>query len=274
MTNSVNTNVQALIALQNFNKTTRELEEVEKRVSTGLRVADAVDDASSFSIAQGIRGDLKAYQAVSQGLANSKGLMTVTLAAATEISNLLQDIQGKVIQGMNPANTTAQQQILAADYSSLLNQIQTFINNANYNGRNLLSTTAASLNVIANIDGSTLTLRGQSAVQNELSNIQQNTSLGNVTAGFSALTVLNQFISAMNNSLGEIGADTRALEFQQVFIGILNDAQEVGLGSIVDADMARESARLQAVQVRQQLGAQTLGIANQAPQVLLGLFRN
>src|SRR5437870_5146177 len=107
--NSVNTNVQAQIALQFLNQTTRDLDQTQNRVSTGLRVSSAIDDASSFAIAQGIRGDLKAYSAVTQGLANGKGLATIALAAANSISDLLGDIQAKIVQGMNAANTTAQQ---------------------------------------------------------------------------------------------------------------------------------------------------------------------
>ena len=273
MTNSVNTNIGALVALQNLNRTNRELDAVQNKVSTGFRVANAVDDASSFAIAQGIRGDIKAYAAVSQSLANGKGVAEVALSALTSISDLAGDVQAKITQGANAGNTTAQQVILANDYSQLINQIQTFVNNAEFNGQNLLKTTATSVNIIANVDGSTITVRGQSAVQADLSGIQQNTSLGNVTAAFSALSLLNQFISTINTGLGELGADTRALNFQVDFVQVLSDAQEVGLGSIVDADLARESARLSALQTRQQLGVQTLGIANQAPQVLLGLFR-
>lgn len=271
MTNSVNTNVSALVALQNLNSTNRALDSVQNRVSTGLRITGAKDDASSFAIAQGIRGDLKAFSAVSQGIANAKGVMTVALAAATEISNLAGDIQAKVTQARNAANTTAQQTILNADFSQLVNQIQTFIANASYNGRNLLKTTAMSVNVIANIDGSTLILRSQSAVQQALSSLQV-VSLGSLTAAASAAVQIDSFISVVNTALGELGADSRALDFQANFIEIVTDAQEVGLGSIVDADLARESAKLQSLQVKQQLGVQTLGIANQRPQALLGLF--
>ena len=270
--NSVNTNVQAQIALQFLNQTTRDLDQAQNRVSTGLRVSSAIDDASSFAIAQGIRGDLKAYSAVTQGIANGKGVATIALAAANSISDLLGDIQAKIVQGMNAANTTAQQSILNADFQSLTTQINTFISNAVFNGRNLLSFSSSSVNVIANIDGTTLTLRSQSAFSVSSMALGAQ-ALTTTVAAYQALSSLALAEAAINLVLGQIGADTRTLSFQDQFVSQLSDATNVGLGSIVDADMAKESARLQALQVKQQLGVQTLNIANQRPNILQQLFK-
>lgn len=272
MSNSVNTNVGALVALQNLNRTNSELDKVQNRVSTGFRVANAVDDASSFGIAQGLRADVKAFRSVSQGIANAKGVAGVALSGLTSISDLAGDIKAKITEARNGGNTTAQQTILNNDFSQLVNQVQTFIANAEFNGRNLLKTTSTSVSVIANIDGSQLQIRQQSAVAGALVSLQAH-SVGSLTAAGSAAVQIDSFISVVNASLGELGADVRALDFQDDFISVLNDQTEVGLGSIVDADLARESARLTALQTRQQLGIQTLGIANQQPQTLLGLFR-
>ena len=270
--NSINTNTSALVALQALNSTNRELDKVQDRISTGLKVVGAVDDASSFSIAQGIRGDLKAYEAVSQGIANAKGVLTVAVAGATKISDLMADIKKKVIEGMNPANTSAQQQILAADYVQLINTISRLIENSSYNNRNLLSG-GVNIDVISNIDGSTLTVRGNDLATGQ-DTLATTTDLNSPANAALALVAVNEYISTVNSALGNLGADTRTVNFQDDFIGILNDATTTGLGDIVDADLAKESARLQAIQVKQQLGTQTLSIANQRPQVILSLFRN
>src|SRR5688500_4676910 len=161
--NSINTNIGAFVALQNLNQVNTKLERVQNRVSTGFKVASAVDDASSFAIAQGVRGNLEAYEAVSQGLANGRGVVAVTLAGATAISDLLGDIQKKITEGSNAGNSTEQQSILNTDFVNLVAQINTFITNATYNGRNLLSGFSTSINVLANIDGTTLTIRSNSA---------------------------------------------------------------------------------------------------------------
>ena len=270
--NSINTNIGAFVALQNLNSVNSRLDTVQNRVSTGLKVNSAVEDASSFAIAQGIRGNLKAYEAVSQGLANGRGVATVTLAGATAISDLLGDIQKKITEGQNAGNSTEQQSILNSDFSNLVSQINTFIRNATYNGRNLLSFGSSSLNVIGNVDGTTLTIRSNSAFSVTSTNLGAQ-QISSTVAATKALSILFTATASINQVLGNLGADTRTLNFQETFISKLSDAVSEGLGAIVDADLAKESSRLQALQVQQQLSVQTLNIANQKPSGLLSLFR-
>jgi flagellin len=270
--NSINTNIGAFVALQNLNSVNSRLDVVQNRVSTGLKVNSAVEDASSFAIAQGIRGNLKAYEAVSQGLANGRGVATVTLAGATAISDLLGDIQKKITEGQSAGNTTEQQSILNSDFSNLVSQINTFITNSTYNGRNLLSNASSSLNVIGNVDGTTLTIRSNSSFNPTSINLGAQ-QISSTVAATKALSALFLATASINQVLGNLGADTRSLNFQETFISKLSDATSEGLGAIVDADLAKESSRLQALQVQQQLSVQTLNIANQKPSGLLSLFR-
>jgi flagellin len=270
--NSINTNIGAFVALQNLNATNTKLDLVQNRVSTGLKVNSAIDDASSFAIAQGVRGNLKAYEAVSQGLANGRGVAAVTLAGATAISDLLGDVQKKITEGQNAGNSTEQQQILNADFLNLVTQVNTFITNATYNGKNLLSHLSTSINVIANVDGSVLTIRSNSAFSFQSSNLGAQ-NLSSTIGAFKALSSLFQATAVINQVLGNLGADTRTLNFQDDFVSKLTDAVSEGLGSIVDADLAKESSRLQALQVQQQLSIQTLNIANGNPRNLINLFQ-
>jgi len=270
--NSLNTNAGALVALQNLNVVNTKLDRVQDRVSTGLKVIGAVDNASSFAIAQGIRSDIKSYAAVSQGIANAKGTTGIALAGANSTSDLLGDIQGKITEGMNAGNTTQQQAILQADFSNLVNQINQFISSAAYNGRNLLSSGSTNANVISNIDGSTIAVRGNSQVT-AAATLLASQAITSTSTALLALSQINAARATVSTVLGNLGADTRTIVFQDDFITKVSDAQEVGLGSIVDADLAKESAKLQALQVQQQLSIQTLNIANQSPNTLLSLFR-
>jgi len=270
--NSLNTNIGALLALQNLSVVNRRLDSTQDRVSTGLKVVGAVDDASSFAIAQGIRSDLKSYAAVSQGIANAKGSSTIALAGTNAISDLLGDIQAKITEGMNAGNTTQQQSILQADFSNLVSQINQFISSAFYNGRNLLSSGSGNTNVISNIDGTTIALRGNSQIT-AAATLLASQSISSTSTALLALSQINAAKSTTSTILGNLGADTRTITFQDDFITKISDALEVGVGSIVDADLAKESARLQALQVQQQLSIQTLNIANQRPTVLLSLFQ-
>ena len=270
--NSVVTNSSAFVALRNFSNITRDLDITQNRVSTGLRVASAIDDSSNFAIAQGIRAELKALSAVGQGLNNTKGIGKVALAGATGVSNLLGDLRAKLTEMGNTGVTTAQRDILSSDFNDLMSQAGNFILNASFNGQNMLTDSAANINTLANLSNGTLTLGSQ-----DLQTTAQalaSASFSTATASQSAITTeFTSLETAVNNALGALGADVRALELQTDFLNDISDATEEGLGNIVDANMARESARLTALQVQQQLAVQTLSIVNQAPQTLLGLFR-
>ena len=272
--NSILTNPEALIALRNLERTNRTLATTQNRVSTGLKVTGAIDDASNFAIAQGIRGDIKALGAVVQGLNNAKGIAKVAIAGTTSISDLLQTVRQKLTELSNEGITTTQRAILSSDFQQLLSQAANFIDNAVFNGVNLLDTTGASPNVntLSNINGGTLTLTAQD-LRTQVGSLAA-VSLGSASSAQAVLaTQFSDLQSVVNTALGSLGAEARALELQTAFLEEITDATEEGLGNIVDADMARESARLTALQVRQQLGVQVLGIANQAPQILLGLFQ-
>jgi flagellin len=269
--NSINTNVGALVALRALAATNREMAVVQDRVATGLRVIGAKDNASTFAIAQGVRGDIKGISAVQQGLSQGKGAASVAISGATAISDLLIDLKAKILEGLNPANTTAQQAIISEDYTGLVAQVLNFVQKAEFNGQNLLQSGGVNLAVIADISGGALTVRAQdleSTVYSQL-NIQ---NLADTTSASAALVQVNVVINTVNTALGQLGADTRSLESQDTFLVSISDALEEGLGALVDADLAKESARLQALQVKQQLAVQTLSIANSSPQILLGLF--
>jgi|SaaInl4_135m_RNA_FD_contig_81_733987_length_1139_multi_10_in_0_out_0_2 flagellin len=269
--NSINTNLGALVALRNLNQTNSALRGVQDRVSTGFKVIGAKDNASSFAIAQGIRADIKATSAVQQGLNQGKGVASVAIAGATQISDLLGDVKAKIIEGLNPANTTAQQSILNTDYTGLVAQVLNYVQKAEFNGQNILESGGAALGVIADVDGGALTIRAQDLEGTAYSQLNAQT-LASTTAASAALTQVNVVITTVSVALGQLGADNRGLDLQENFLGSISDALTEGLSAIVDADLAQESARLQALQVKQQLGVQTLSIANGSPQTILGLF--
>lgn len=270
MLNSVNTNAGAMVALRNLTRTGESLARAQDRVSTGLKVIGAKDDASNFAIAQGIRADLKGYKAVEQALASAKGVGDVAIAAVTSISNVAQEMKRKCIEAMNEANTASQQQILAADFENLRNQMISIFKNATYNGKNLIDTGTTDHTVISALDGSTLTISCWSSIA-PLSPVINPVTTPALAAG--ALPAINALMDITGKVLGTMGAQVKAIEAQIRFNQIASDATTEGLGSLVDADLAQESAVLQSLQVKQQLGVQSLSIANAAPGILLSLFR-
>ena len=284
MSNSIVTNPEAFVALRNLERTNEKLSKTQERLSTGLKVTSATDDASNFAIAQGVRGDVRALGAITQGLNNSKGIGEIALAGVTAISDLLQDIRQKLTELANGGLTTAQRVIVKADFDKLMSQAYGFVSNSNFNGRNLLISNASNVNTISNLNGTNLTLTARSGASSGVTHLIRSLAAatlgttGAATDSENAQSVIiaqyNALETEINTSLGALGAEIRALKFQTDFLTTVNDSTEIGLGNIVDADLARESAELTALQVRQQLGVQVLGIANQQPQILLNLLGN
>jgi flagellin len=274
MSNSVNTNYGALVALQSLNRTNDQLLGVQKRVTTGFRVNDAVDDGAAFAVAQGIRSNIGSLNAVNQQLNVAKGTVGTALEAATQISNTLITIRSAATKLADANLSSDQRSQYNADLSRLVGEVTNFISNATFNGSNLLQSSGSVIQVIANVTGTqfTLTTNDLSASVRSLMTV----AFASAGAAGSALSASGTLASAENivsTFLNNVGGDSRRLNNQINFNAALLKASEEAVGYIVDADLAKESSRLSALQVRQQLGTQTLGIANQSPQVLLGLFR-
>jgi flagellin len=258
----------SLAALRSINAN---LNVAQKQLQTGYRVADASDDASTFSVAQGLRGDLQAYAAVQASLANGVGLGSVTQAALTGISDLVGNLQAKITQLADGSISASQRTIYTNDYNSLTSQISNFISQANYNSINLLSAGSASKTFLADVAASTLTLSSQSSVSAAFSTFN-GSSVASASEATLALASLTTFSNAVASSLGSNASESRSLTLQSTFTNSITDAITTGIGALVDADIGKASAAVQALQVRQQLAIQSLSIANQQPSRLLGLF--
>jgi len=272
--NSVNTNRQAVFALQSLNLTNSELSGVQKRVSTGYRVADAKDDGGAFAVAQAVRSDVAGVTAVGEQLGGVKGVLQTTFASLSVVSDTMKQVRATLTRLADGAINGDQRTQYNTQYELLKTQIGDFISDATYNGRTLLSTgTAAGGNItgIRNEGGGTFTIN---AVDGET--LELTSSPANATAAQAMIASGGEFdiIDArISTALNQFGASMQYVENQITYNSKKVDAMNEGLGALVDADLAKESSKLQALQTRQQLGIQTLGIANQGPQVLLSLFR-
>ena len=272
--NSVNTNVGSLVALQSLNTTQRYLAAIQKRVTTGNIVNDAIDNGASFAVAQRIRSDIAGLTAVNQQLGQGQGVVGIALQGATNISNTLQAARATVTRLADGNLASEQRNQYSQDLSRLVGEIQNFRDNAVFNGVNLLSSGAGNRSVIANANGNSITLRAQQITNAPINAIFLSGAAN--TSGDYQNVITQSFVtleSTVLNALNSLGGDYRRVTNQLVFNNNLITANTVGLGIVVDADLSEESARLQSIQVRQQLGVQTLGIANNNPQVILGLFR-
>jgi flagellin len=254
--NSVLTNSGAMVALRNMNSINNNLNTVQNRISTGLKVSGALDDASNFAIAQGIRGELKATGSVQQGLSGTMGVGKVALAGLTGVSNLLTDVRAKLTDLANGSIDSTQRTILKDDFDGLMSQAANFLNNAKFNGINMFASGAANVETIANLSGDTLQLTAQTDSLSDIETLAAET-IGDADE---AISVINGSFSTLqetvNKALAELGKEVRAMDLQSTFLTEVKDATAEGLGAIVDADLAAESARLTSLQVQQQLSQQ------------------
>ena len=276
MSVSVKTNQPALIALQNLNKTNDALGETQNRINTGLKISTARDNASIYAIAQKQRASISSLSAVTDSLNRATSISDVASAAGQSISDILNSMKQKVVAAMDPSLDTTSRGALNADYRSLLRQIQQVIQNAAFDGANILNgSLAGGLQFIANADANAyVTLSTQNmSLGGAIITMAATSSINTVTNATTILGQLNNSIINTNSALANIGAQSNQISSHNKFVAKLTDALTVGVGNLVDADMAAESARLQALQVQQQLGAQALSIANQSPQVILSLFK-
>jgi len=274
--NSVNTNSDAALALQNLNATNAQISTAQTEINTGLSISSAKDNGAVWAIAQGQRAQVASLSAVTQSIQRGVSAVDVALSAGQTVSDLLVQIKTKVLAASDTSLNTSARLALNNDFKSLLAQITTVTNNANFNGVNLLTNGAGNYTALANADAtSVITVKAE------------NLSVGGPNVGFSAtasfatatqaqgyISTVNLAIQNVSTALGALGTGSNALSAQLTFVGNLSATLNTGIGNLVDADMAQASAQLQALQTKQQLGVQALSIANGESSNLLSLFKN
>jgi flagellin len=276
MSLSVNTNSGALIALANLNQTSQQLQTAQNVVSTGLAVASAKDNGAIWAIAQGERATVGALDAVKSSLQTGQSIIDVANSAGTTVSNLLTQMEQKALAASDTSIDTASRLSLNADFVALRNQITSTVANATFNGVNLLDGSVTQITSLANTQGtSVLTTAAQKlTLGGGIITVTSTSTIGaSATGAGTVLSAVEASLSAVDNALASLGTASKALDTHLNFVSNLQDTLTTGVGNLVNADLAKESATLQALQTKQQLGIQALSIANTASSALLGLFR-
>jgi flagellin len=272
---SVNTNVGALVALQNLNATSQQLQVTQNRISTGLAVASAKDNGAIWAIAQNERAQVTALDAVTQSLQRGQSVVDVASSAGATVSDLLTQLKSKALAASDVSLDATSRAALNTDFIALRDQITKVVGTADFNGTNLINGTTTSLQALANAAGTTtLTVLGQNlSLGGSINTLTATSTIGTAAAATTALGLVNASITNVNSALASLGTSSKALDTQVTFVSKLQDTLNTGIGNLVNADLAKESANLTALQTKQQLGIQALSIANSSSSALLGLFR-
>lgn len=273
--NSINTNYGSFVALQNLTETTNLLRQTQDRISTGRTINSSRDNGAIWAIAQNLRAGSLSINAVRGSLDRAQSATDVALNAGSAVSDLLLQMKEAALAASDTSLDTASRSALNVQFRVLRDTLKRTVDNADYNGVNMIKAGGTTVSALASpADGSYITVA------------PQNLSLGsaNVTvsvgASFSTAAEASTYLSRVTSSienvnqrLGTMGAQSKALELHNGFMAKLKDTLDVGVSNLVDANLGRESAMLQSLQARQQLGVQAFSIANQSSTMLLGLFK-
>jgi flagellin len=275
MSFSVNTNTGAQVALQYLNATQGQLDKTQGAINSGLKVASAKDDGAIYAIAQNQRGAVAGYASVINSINNGSSAIDVALSAGQSISDLLIQMKQKALASADASLDTTSRQALNASFTALRDQIATIVKNAVFNGFNLVDGTTNAITALASADGSRrITTAAQNlTLSGSVVTITTTSSISTQTKASALIATIQTSLTNVNSALAKLSSGAAKFSIQASFTQKLADTLTAGIGNLVDANMAQESARLQSLQVKQQLGVQALSIANQAPQTILALFR-
>ena len=275
MLNSVNVNASAMIALQNLTAIQQQLAQEQEIIATGKKINSPADNGAIWSIANTMQGKVESLDAVQDSLNLGQSTIDVAMSAGEQVSDLLQQMKAKALAASDTSLDTTSRAALNADFKSLRDQITSVVDNADFNGVNMVKHGGTTLQSLANDSGTQhitvlaedLSLGGSNIT------LSANASFSTAGAASAFIATLNLDLQNVNLALTHLGVGSNAMARQAKFVSSLQNTLNEGISNLVDADMAVESAKLQALQTKQQLAVEALTIANQATSILLELFK-
>jgi flagellin len=273
---SVNNNASAIMALQTLRETQNDLSGTQKRVNSGLKVADAKDGGAIYNMANDLRNRLATQENIREGVARANSIGEVALNAAQSLQKILIDMRDKATSAAQGALTSSQIAAFGVEFTALRDQIAPLLNAASFNGVNTVNNTTTVFTARLNDQDMTTGVNNATFTGADLTSAGLGLTALNLDTVMNALnsaTTLSGALSTVAATVATLGAKLNALSKQSEFNAKLSDTLNKGIADLVDADLPAKSAKLQALQTKQQLGVQVLSIANQAPQMLLSLFR-
>jgi flagellin len=272
---SVNTNRGAMVALQTLNNTNRDLFKTQSAISTGLKVASVKDNGAVWAIANKLRSDVSAYDRVIESNDTASARVDVAISAGESIMELMNEMKGKALAASQTGLSASAQAAFAADFAQLRNQVTSIVANSTFDSSTMVGATpVAAVSLGDAAGGNTITVAGADlSLGGTVVTVTAASALTTAAAATTALGLVNTSIDNLGTQLATWGAGSKRLDAHKRFVSKLQDALTSGVGAMTDADLSKESAKLQALQVKQQLGIQALSIANGSAQSALSLFR-
>ncbi len=282
MTYSVHSMASVNSALQHMDMLQRDSVKVHTRIATGLKIGSASDGGAIWALAQGMRASNGARGEALTSMDLATGVVETALAAAEGISDLMVEMQGKLVAATDTSLDEQGWRTLMNDFVALGNQAQHLVANAAFNDINLLEAGAADISVLVSenpnaqmaIAAEDLSDGGGIFDSTLPASLPQTDASGLATRPDASMVAdFETSMNAVNAAISRLGVSLKTLEIQRTLLVKQIDVTDAGIGSLVDADLGRESAKLKALMVREDLGLQALAIANEAPRTILRFFQ-
>jgi flagellin len=273
--NSINSNQSAMTALSNLMSTQTQLAATQNVISTGKKINTAKDNGAIWSIANTMQSKVTTLESVKDSLNRAQSTIDVAMSAGQQVSDLLTQMKAKALAAADTSLDTTSRTALNEDFKSLRDQIAKVVSNADFNGINMVKSGGTTLAALANDTGSSKITVAAEDLSLGGANVTLSAAASFSTAATASayIATIDSNLTSVNTALTKLGTGSNALASHLNFVGSLQSSLTTGISNLVDADMAKESATLQALQTKQQLGVQALSIANTSTSIMLSLFR-
>jgi len=273
MLNSINTNNAAAIGLQALSSHNKGLAKTQMHIATGNKVNSPRDDASTLAIAQQLLSSFSGTEAVRDGISRASATVDVALAAGEATADLLVDLKGLAVQASQEGLDQTSRNAINAQFNALRDQITSINDSASFAGSNLIAAGAVDQKVLSSDDGARITVGAQDLSTTGLGiDSLALDSAANAAGALAALAALDDAIKDASGKLANLGSSASTLETHNELLGVQNDTLRAGIGDLIDADLAEESANPVSGQIKQALGIISLNIANAAPGRLVAMI--
>lgn len=276
MVNSINTNSGSLLGVSNLQETKSLQSKTQEQISSGKKINGPEDSAAILAVAQLLESDVSGLNAVKDSLDRALSSTDVALSAGDEVNDLLLQLKEKAVTASDPGLDDSSRAALNDEFTALRDQITSIVDSAEFNGTNAVKSGGDDITAISTDNGEgVVTISSQDlSLGGANVTLSDTQTIGTAADAQAAVGAIEDSINNVSAALSELGSGASALQGTKDFTERLSDVTEVGIGNLVDADLAAASAAFEAGQVKEALGVQTLSIANQQPASILSLFDN
>ncbi|MBN8440725.1 MAG: flagellin FliC [Thauera sp.] len=267
MAQTINTNVASLNAQRNLSASQGSLSTSLQRLSSGLRVNSARDDAAGLAISERMNAQVRGMNVAIRNANDGISLAQTAEGALEAVTSSLQRMRELAVQSVNGTNTSADRANLQTEFAALGNEIDRIASQTKFNGKAILKAAATSyaFQVGANA-GEKLTVTTASVAKAVA-------GIGTAGSASAAIGAIDTKLASINTQRANYGAAASRLSTTISNLQVASENQAAARGRIIDADFAVETANLSRTQILQQAGTAMLAQANALPQNVLSLLR-